>query len=148
VTCIQKEGETRIIIDHHLPIIRLPDRLWDEFKKILPKEKPLKTVGRPVVPYRKVLHGILYVLRTGCQWKMLLKEYGSGSTCHRRFQEWNSINVFKKMWIRLLKIYDKEMGINWIWQSLDSISIKSPLGGRKLEAILQTGANWAQKDIF
>ena len=61
---------------------------------------------------------------------MLPKEYGLGSTCHRRFQEWNSIDVFKKMWIRLLKIYDKEMaGINWTWQSLDSIFIKSPLGG-------------------
>jgi transposase len=81
-------------------------------KKILPNEKPLKTVGRPVVTYRKVLDGILYVLRTGCQWKMLPKEYGSGSTCHRRFQEWNSIDIFKKMWIRLLKIYDNEMGIN------------------------------------
>ncbi|HEY6534578.1 MAG TPA: transposase [Candidatus Nitrosocosmicus sp.] len=37
-----------------------------------------------------MIDGILYVLRTiGCQWKMLPKEYGSGSTCHRRFQEWN-----------------------------------------------------------
>jgi transposase len=140
VSCIQKEGETRIIIDHH-PIIRIPDRLWDEFKKILPKEKPLKTVGRPIVRYRKVLDGILYVLRTGCQWKMLPSEYGSGSTCHRRFQEWNNIDVFKKIWTKLLKIYDKEIGINWTWQSLDSISIKSPLGGQKLEIILPIGAN-------
>ena len=30
----------------------------------------------------------MFVLRTGCQGKMLPKEYGSGSTCHRRFQEW------------------------------------------------------------
>ena len=141
MSCIQKEGETRIIIDHHPPIIRIPDRLWDEFKKILPKEKPLKTVGRPIVRYRKVLDGILYVLRTGCQWKMLPKEYGSGSTCHRRFQEWNNIDVFKKIWTKLLKIYDKEIGINWTWQSLDSISIKSPLGGQKLEIILPIGAN-------
>ena len=95
-----------------------------------PKEKPLKTVGRPIVPYRKVIDGILYVLRTGCQWKMLPKEYGSGSTCHRRFQEWNKLDVFKKRWIRLLKIYDDIIGINWTWQSIDSISIKSPLGGR------------------
>ncbi|CAN5807706.1 hypothetical protein BH23THE1_BH23THE1_26220 [soil metagenome] len=62
---------------------------------------------------------------------MFPKEYGSGSTCHRRFQEWNSIDVFKKTWDRLLKIYDKEIGINWTWQSLDSTSVKSPLGGAK-----------------
>jgi hypothetical protein len=48
----------------------------------------------------------------------------------------------------LLKIYDKEIGINWNWQSIDSISVKSPLGGQKQEAIPQTGANWAQKDTF
>ena len=116
MTCIQKEGETRIIIDQHPPpIIRIPDRLWAEFKKILPKEKPLKTAARPVVTYRKVLDGILYVLRTkGCQWKMLPSEYSSGSTCHSWFQEWNNLDLFKKIWVRSLKIYDKEMAcINW-----------------------------------
>ena len=73
--------------DKHPPILNIPDRLSDEIKSILPKEKPLKTVGRPIIPYRKVIDGIIYVLRTlGCQWKMLPKEYGSGSTCHRRFR--------------------------------------------------------------
>ena len=96
---------------------------------ILPKEKSSKAVGRPIVPYRKVFEGILYILRTGCQWKMLPKEYGSGSTCHRRFQEWNRMDVFKKIWIKLLRAYDDRIGINWSWQSIDSISIKSPLGG-------------------
>jgi transposase len=118
VTRIQKEGETRIIIDHLPPIIRIPDKLWDEIKKVVPKEKPSKTVGRPIVLYRKVLDGILYVLRTeGCQWNMLPKEYGSGSTCHRRFQEWNRLDIFKKTWVKLLKIYDNIVGINWTWQS-------------------------------
>ena len=79
---------------------------------------------------------------------MLPKEHGSGSTCHRRFQEWNKRGVFRKIWIKLLKIYDYMIGIDWTWQSIDSISVKSPLGGRKLETILQIEANWAQKDIF
>jgi len=71
----------------------------------------------------------MFVLRTGCQWKMLPIEYGSGSTCHRRFQEWVQSGVFSKLWVRLLKIYDNKKGIKWNWQSLDSISVKSPLGG-------------------
>jgi len=64
-------------------IIQIPDKLWDEIITILPMEKPDNTVGRPpIVPYRKVMDGIMYILRTGCQWrKMLPKEYGSGSTC-------------------------------------------------------------------
>ena len=130
MSCIQKKELKKKEKNKHPTILKIPDKLWDEIKSILPKEKPLKTVGRPIVPYRKVIDGILYVLRTGCQWKMLPKEYGSGSTCHRRFQEWNSLNIFKKIWIKLLKTYDDLFGINWTWQSIDSISIKSPLGGR------------------
>ncbi len=114
----------------------MPDDLWDEIKLILPPEKPDKTIGRPVIPFKKVLDGvldgILYVLRTGCQWKMLLKEYGSGSTCHRRFQEWTLSKVFEKLWIKLLEVYDDLRGIRWKWLSLDSVCVKAPLGGTKL----------------
>ena len=57
--------------------------------------------------------------------------------------------VFSKRHVKLLKINDKEMGINWNWLlSIDSISIKSPLGGRKQEIVLLIEVNWAQKDIF
>jgi transposase len=130
MACIQKKNEKEDDKKDNRTIIAIPDELWDEIKVILPREKLLKTVGRPIVSYRRVLDGVLYILRTGCQWKMLPKEYGSGSTCHRRFQEWNKLDVFKKTWVRLLKIYDQIIGINWTWQSIDSISIKSPLGGR------------------
>jgi transposase len=110
-------------------ITRIPDELWDKIVTVLPKEKPENTVDRPIVPFRKVMDGIMYVLGTGCQWKMLPREYGSGSTCHRRFQKWVRLGVFKNIWIKLLKIYDSKRGIKWNWQSIDSISIKSPLGG-------------------
>ena len=134
---------------HKHTITKIPDELWDEIIAVLPQEKPGNAVGRPIVPFRKVMDGIMYVLRTGCQWKMLPREYGSGSTCHRRFQKWIRLDVFKKMWIRLLKAYDSKKGIKWNWQSIDSISIKSPLGGRwPKETIPPTEANWAQKGTF
>ena len=126
MTCIQKEKDKK----DDCTILNIPDELWDEIRIILPREKPSKTIGRPTVPFRKVLDGILYILRTGCQWKLLPSEYGSGSTCHRRFQEWVRLDIFKKVWIMVIKIYDNLIGIKWTWQSLDSISIKSPLGGR------------------
>jgi putative transposase len=116
----------------HLPTIRkIPDKLWDEIKLLLPPEKPNDTIGRPAISFRKVLNGIVYILRTGCQWKMLPKDYGSGSTtCHRRFQEWTVSEVFQKLWVRVLEVYDDLRGIGWKWQSLDSISVKAPLGGK------------------
>ena len=94
-------------------ITKISDELWNRISIILPKEKSNNKVGCPAIPFRKVLNGIVYVLRTGCQWKMLSSEYGSASTCHRRFQEWVQLNIFKKLWIRLLKEYDNKKGIIW-----------------------------------
>ncbi len=111
-------------------ITKISDELWNMICNLLPGEKPNNTIGRPAVPFRKIMNGILYILRTGCQWKMLPKEFGSGSTCHRRFQQWVQLGIFKKIWVRLLKEYNSKKGIKLTWQSLDSISIKSPLGGR------------------
>jgi transposase len=95
-------------------ITKISDELWDKIYDLLPYEKPRYTVGRPTIPFRKVLEGILYVLRTGCQWKMLPKEFGSGSTCHRRFQQWVQMDIFKKIWAKLLKEYDNKIGIKFI----------------------------------
>ena len=110
-------------------LLKIPEELWDEKSKILSKWKLSKTVGRPITPFRKVMDGIVYVLRTGCQRKMLSSEYGSGSTCHSWFQQWVELDIFKKIWARLLQPYDNKQVVKWTWQSLDSISIKSPLGG-------------------
>jgi putative transposase len=90
-------------IKKHLPTIRnIPDELWNEIKILLPSEKPNNTIGLSIIPFRKVLDGILHVLRTGCQWKMLPKEYGSGSTTrNRRFQQWIVSDIFWKLRIKL-----------------------------------------------
>ncbi len=45
-------------------ITKIPDKLWDKIRDIMPKEKPNNSIGHPIVPFRKVLNGILYVLRT------------------------------------------------------------------------------------
>ena len=95
-------------------ITKISDELWDNISDLLPNGKPKNTVGRPTIPFRKILDGIiLYVLRTGCQWKMLPKEFGLGSTCHRRFQQWIKLDIFKKIWIKFLEEYDGKRGIKW-----------------------------------
>jgi transposase len=72
-----------------LPTIwTIPERMWHRIQPLLPPEKDPGTPGRPPLPFRKVMNGILFVLRTGCQWKALPRGYGSGSTAHRRFQQW------------------------------------------------------------
>ncbi len=64
-------------------IIKIPDILWDESSTTLPDEKPNNTIGNPIITYRKVMNEIMYILRTGCQWRMLFSKYSFGSTYHR-----------------------------------------------------------------
>lgn len=104
----------------------MPDALWDECRPLLPPEKAPGTPGRPAVPLRRVLDGILYVLRTGCQWKAVPRTFGSGSTCHRRFQQWAQDGTWERLWREQLVWYDVEHGIGWEWQAADSASVPSP----------------------
>ena len=109
----------------------LPGGLWLRMQLLLPRYKPSPKGGRPRADLKQVARGIFYVLRTGCQWKAVPKEYGSGSTLHRYFQEWTEADVFRKLWKASLVEYDGRKGIQWNWQSVDGAMTKSPLGGEK-----------------
>jgi transposase len=76
---------------------RIPDELWQRIEPLLPKRRQSRKGGRPPLPYRQVLDGIFYVLRTGCQWKAAPTEFGSGSSLHRYFQRFVKRGLFKKL---------------------------------------------------
>ena len=61
----------------------LPDDLWAVVEPLLPPAPPQPKGGRPRVPYRAALPGILFVLKAGIPWAMLPPELGcgSGATC-------------------------------------------------------------------
>jgi len=109
----------------------MADAFWRLIEPLLPKYARSSRGGRPRVDRRQVMDGIFYVLRTGCQWKAMPREYGSGSTVHRYFQEWTERGVFGKAWRQMLKRYDRRRGIGWNWQSVDGSMTKAPLGGEK-----------------
>ena len=109
----------------------LQDEFWEEIKDLFQIPKKRKKTGRPRLDLRRVVNGIFYVLRTGCQWKMMPIEYGSGSSAHRYFQYWIKNKVFKKIWKRCLNEYDELKGIKWEWQILDTQTVQSPVKGEK-----------------
>jgi transposase len=116
----------------------ISDEFWEFAQPVLPKpKKKSKKGGRPQADFRKILNGILYVLRTGCQWKMIPPEYYSGSTSHRYFQRWVKAGVFKALWKNSLDRYDELKGIDWKWQILDSQTIASPVKGAKKQGKTQ-----------
>lgn len=57
--------------------------------------------------------------------------FGSSSTVHRYFQKWVASGVFAELWRLALEEYDDLRGIKWDHQSIDSTSLKAPLGGEK-----------------
>jgi transposase len=115
----------------------IPDELWERMRSLLPDEAPHPKGGRPWMPARRVMDGIFYVLRTGCQWKALPRSLGAASTVHERFQAWREAGVFCRLWQEGLIAFDSTVGIDWEWQAMDGAMTKAPLGGEK---------NWAQSD--
>jgi len=114
----------------------LSDDLWNRIEPLLPA--PPSPADHPLgchrsrVPNRRFMEGILFVLRTGCQWNAL---NGTGicssSTAHRRFQEWCKAGVFMEFWKAGLLEYDFLKGIDWSWLSMDGAMGKAPLGGKR-----------------
>ena len=113
---------------------RISDKLWNKMESLIPKpmdNHPL-CCHNPRVPDRDAMNGILFVLRTGCQWNALRNtEICSSSSAHRRFLEWTEAGVFTEFWKQGLYKYDQLKGLNWRWLSMDGAITKSPLGGKK-----------------
>ena len=53
--------------------------------------------GRPRIPDRPVINGILWILRTGARWCDMPDRFPPYQTCHRRFQEWVKAGVFRQI---------------------------------------------------
>jgi putative transposase len=107
-----------------------PDELWRLLAPLLGPEKAPGTPGRPAVPFWRIFDGIIYVLRTGCQWSAMPRaEFAAKSTVWGRFQQWVAAGVFQQAWALVLNSYDLECGIVWKWQALDGVITKAPLGG-------------------
>lgn len=120
-----------------LPSWELSDELWERVAPLLPPEI-VRTrtrldvrwrAGRHAASPRRTFAGILYVLRTGCQWNAVPAKYGSGKTVHRYFLRWSRTGVFARLWLAGLAEYDEMEGIAWRWQSIDGTMVKAPLGG-------------------
>ena len=102
----------------------MSDELWA-------KVQPL----RPPAADRRCLDGILFVLRTGCQWRALdATGICPGSTAHDRFQRWRRQGFFQRLWQASLADDDEVKGLDWAWLSVDGCQTKAPLAGEKMRA--------------
>jgi transposase len=101
--------------------------------------------GRKTMPARQIFSAIVFVLRTGCQWKALPREFGSASAIHAHFQRWQNSGFFLRLWQAGLAEYDEMEGIAWRWQSIDGAMHKAPLATECVGPNpTDRGKKWAQ----
>ena len=122
------------------------NELWEAIEPLLPPEPPKPKGGRPRVPNRAALTGIVFVLKSGIPWEMLPQEMGcgSGSTCWRRLREWEDLGVWSKLHRVLLDRLGEADEIDWERASLDSASVPAKRGAKKPARIRRIAANRAR----
>ena len=93
----------------------VPDDLWAAVEALLPPERPKPKGGRPRLPDRAALTGILFVLRSGLPWEMLPAEMGCGSgiSCWRRLRDWQAAGVWSRLHQVLLERLHAAGQIDW-----------------------------------
>ncbi|KOV27964.1 transposase, partial [Streptomyces sp. XY152] len=109
------------------------DELWSLIEPLLPVPGPKLVAGRPRVPDRQALCGILFVLHTGIQWEYLPQElgFGSGMTCWRRLAAWNEAGVWEKLHVVLLKKLRSAKQLDWSRAVIDSSHVRAARRGPK-----------------
>lgn len=71
----------------------------DQMSKIEPFFPKSHGIAR--VDDRRVISGIIYVLKNGLQWKDAPKAYGPHKTLYNRFRRWTELGVFDRIFIHL-----------------------------------------------
>jgi transposase len=77
----------------------LPDELWELIEPLLPPHPPQPKGGRPFLDDRKVLTGIIFILKTGIPWEDLPQEMGCGCgmICWNRLRDWQVAGVWDRI---------------------------------------------------
>ena len=88
-------------------------------------------MGRPRVPDRAVLAGIVFVLSTGIRWNDLPLELGcgSGTTCWRRLRAWQRAGVWHELHRVVLDRLGQAGVLDWSRAAVDSVSVRAKPGG-------------------
>jgi putative transposase len=123
----------------------VPDGLWERIQPLLDAADPPKTRGRKRVDRRRVLDGIIFRLRTGCQWNHIPRVYGDDSTIYRCFERWSQLGIFEKIWAQLVAECEELQAVNWEWQAADTMLGKARFGGARSAPTPPIGPKTARK---
>ena len=94
----------------------LNDPQWEKMQPLLPTD----VRGRERADDRRVISGILHVLKSGCRWCDCPPEYGPPTTIYNRFARWARRGVWARLFRELA-----DRGRSADMQMIDSTHIKA-----------------------
>jgi transposase len=128
------------------------DEQWKLLEPLLPKVRRSRKGGRPAIDNRKVLEGILWVLRTGARWQDLPERYPSASTCWRRLRLWEEHGIWLDVWRKFLSMLDEKGALDWQEAFIDGSFAPAKKGGPLLGlpngAKERSGWWWSTAKVF
>jgi transposase len=71
----------------------LADEQWAKIEPLIPMNRP----GQKPRNNRRILSGIIHVLKTGCRWKDCPPEYGPYTTVYNRFNRWSGRGIWQQI---------------------------------------------------
>lgn len=101
----------------------LTDEQWERLKPLLPPQKP-KT-GRTNLNHRRIINGILWILRTGAPWDDLPRRYGKRGTVSSRYYRWRKAGVWERIFADLQAQADADNNLDWTIHFVDSTVIRA-----------------------
>jgi transposase len=111
------------------------DALWERIEPLLSPSQPrrFRFPGRKPMDPRKVLTGIIFVLKTGIPWEELPQEMGCGCgmTCWNYLQAWQRAGVWQRLHEVLLAELQQADRIDWSRAAVDSAHARALGGGEK-----------------
>ncbi len=101
----------------------LTNMQWERLQPLLPPQNP-KT-GRPAVDHRRILNGILWILRTGAPWRDLPERYGPWRTVASRFYRWQRAGIWEQLFSAVQAQADARGQMNWDLHYIDGTMIRA-----------------------
>ena len=111
----------------------LTEAQWKKIAPLLPRPRKHRKGGRPWIENRRVLEGILWILRSGARWQDMPEKYPHPSTCWRRLRDWDEQGVWLNIWRAFLSELNERQQLKWSESFLDGSFAPAKKGARKSE---------------
>jgi len=124
----------------------LTDEQWHYIQPLLPTHRPQGMVGRPRQhSFREIVNAILYLLRTGCQWRHLPHDFPPYTTVSDYFHAWRKDGCLDRLHDALRAHVRKQAGkeVQPSVILLDSQSVKTTEKGGRTNLRKRPALTWA-----